>query len=295
MLKVIHWYIRPDPRCSVERQKEICDQYSKQKNVFFIEEKRERGDPYPMRDVWLNSARNEVLGIPEFFRIATTKKDLQEVVQVLTKKGQVVVEAATGRMTSNSADLTDMIFESINTYAARGLTREVASIMGKLGAAASPISQPKPDLMPKEEALPIWTNPDLLGDEAVARINANGKYKDHYSLSLAYRRLGLRGVRPGRRHGVNGHDRKISGKIYFIRNPSNGYIKIGFSTKPLGRLRDLQVGNSDDLEFLAIITGTMHREKLLKRRFKEYNIRGEWFAPGQKLKRFINAQKKRKR
>lgn len=69
------------------------------------------------------------------------------------------------------------------------------------------------------------------------------------------------------------------GKLYFVQAAS-GPIKIGFTRKqPIGRLKELQVGNHEDLTLLLSVPGTMEQERQLHEELKPYLIRREWFQP----------------
>lgn len=75
------------------------------------------------------------------------------------------------------------------------------------------------------------------------------------------------------------------GGVYFIKQ--NNSVKIGYSAIIQNRISELQVGSPEKQEFLFTIQGTMKTEQYLHRKFKQYNIRGEWFNIEGKLKEFI--------
>jgi hypothetical protein len=67
--------------------------------------------------------------------------------------------------------------------------------------------------------------------------------------------------------------------IYFLKNLSNNTVKIGRSKDPADRLRTLQTGNADKLEFLYIIDGVEDSfESFVHEICERYHISGEWFA-----------------
>lgn len=65
------------------------------------------------------------------------------------------------------------------------------------------------------------------------------------------------------------------GYIYFIRAGSK--VKIGFSTRPLIRLANLQTSHHEKLEVLGTKPGTKKLEADLHHRFRDFHVRGEWF------------------
>lgn len=67
--------------------------------------------------------------------------------------------------------------------------------------------------------------------------------------------------------------------IYFLKNHANNTIKIGRTKDPAERLRTLQTGNSDRLEFLYIIDDVEDSfETFVHEVCDRYHISGEWFA-----------------
>ncbi len=76
--------------------------------------------------------------------------------------------------------------------------------------------------------------------------------------------------------------------VYFIRAGQAGPIKIGVSTDPLFRMKQLQTARNEPLVLLATINGDMTTERVLHARFAELRIRKtEWFAPGRNLLSYI--------
>lgn len=72
---------------------------------------------------------------------------------------------------------------------------------------------------------------------------------------------------------------QIKSRVYFIQQgyDRNSPIKIGFSKRPNFRKMELQTGNPQRLNFLAIIPGTESDERLLHQRFASTRLEGEWF------------------
>lgn len=65
--------------------------------------------------------------------------------------------------------------------------------------------------------------------------------------------------------------------VYFLGGPC-GHIKIGFASDIRSRMRELQVGNPEELTLYAYWPGTMADEALAHKRFYLSRIRGEWFS-----------------
>lgn len=75
--------------------------------------------------------------------------------------------------------------------------------------------------------------------------------------------------------------RPVRGFVYFIG--CGEFIKIGFSSRPLDRLRELQTSHPDELEILGTIKGTRKLEFRLHKRFADLRERGEWFQTSDAL------------
>jgi hypothetical protein len=75
--------------------------------------------------------------------------------------------------------------------------------------------------------------------------------------------------------------------IYFIRRPSDGFIKIG-TTKCLSqRLKSLASIHGKGLTVLAVRDGQHAEERSLHGQFKLFREDGEWFRPSEELLLFI--------
>ena len=68
--------------------------------------------------------------------------------------------------------------------------------------------------------------------------------------------------------------------VYAIREKETGRIKIGISRDPESRLKQLQTGNSQQLELIAYrkAENRYKDEARLHRMFSDYHVRGEWFS-----------------
>ena len=78
--------------------------------------------------------------------------------------------------------------------------------------------------------------------------------------------------------------------IYFISNGSD-LVKIGYSSNPLRRLKDLQTASPNQLELLAVLPGDKTTEIEYHSKFATFKIRGEWFKMNSKLQSEIKAIK----
>ena len=66
--------------------------------------------------------------------------------------------------------------------------------------------------------------------------------------------------------------------VYAIRETSTGNVKLGISTDPNERLRQLQTGNSSQLELVAYKQAQSYQDEKRQHRLNhKYHVRGEWF------------------
>lgn len=79
--------------------------------------------------------------------------------------------------------------------------------------------------------------------------------------------------------------------VYFIQEGENRAIKIGSADDVNKRIKELQTGNSDELTLLHATTGGFTLETHLRKRFKKYHKRGEWYYSSEELLNFINELK----
>lgn len=79
------------------------------------------------------------------------------------------------------------------------------------------------------------------------------------------------------------------GYVYFIVNQSASKVKIGYSKNPWARVKDLQVGNSDQLLLAAMVRTTDPSEKKLHAELEEYRVGGEWFEMSSLIDALIKA------
>lgn len=71
-------------------------------------------------------------------------------------------------------------------------------------------------------------------------------------------------------------------RVYFMRAAS-GAIKIGTTYNPKSRLRSIRSCTPEPVELLTDFEGGFERESYLHGVFAAERIRGEWFAPSERL------------
>jgi hypothetical protein len=76
--------------------------------------------------------------------------------------------------------------------------------------------------------------------------------------------------------------------VYFITGTVTSKIKIGQTKNPTGRFGMLSRMNADDLEATLLLNCNLFTERDLHRMFSKYNIRNEWFRPGDALVDFLD-------
>lgn len=74
--------------------------------------------------------------------------------------------------------------------------------------------------------------------------------------------------------------------IYFIR--SGNAVKIGVTTDIRRRLYDLQVASPTALELVGVHLGDRKTEEALHHRFRNHQIRGEWFRWCDPIQRYVS-------
>lgn len=83
--------------------------------------------------------------------------------------------------------------------------------------------------------------------------------------------------------------------VYFVKNPATNLVKIGASIDPLKRKKQLEGDVGNQLQLLYVyLGGGKAKEKEFHKRFEQYQVKGEWFKFGWKLKWFIMRIKKNK-
>lgn len=74
--------------------------------------------------------------------------------------------------------------------------------------------------------------------------------------------------------------------VYAIGNMDEGYVKIGFSTDPENRIKQIQTGCPFEVEVIKMWNGLGRKdEKKLHKAYSKYQAHGEWFEIKGRLKR----------
>lgn len=79
--------------------------------------------------------------------------------------------------------------------------------------------------------------------------------------------------------------RAVRGHVYFIQ--AGDKVKIGFSTRPLDRLKALQTSHPDQLKIIGTMLGLRRLEGHLHDMFRRWHVRGEWFQVCPAITRYI--------
>jgi len=77
------------------------------------------------------------------------------------------------------------------------------------------------------------------------------------------------------------------GFVYFIIDPDKNQVKIGFSSHPEERLKQLSTATSSKLVLAKAIAGTRKVEADYHRYFGRYKVRREWFELSPEIEAFL--------
>jgi len=77
--------------------------------------------------------------------------------------------------------------------------------------------------------------------------------------------------------------------VYFLQARPMSLIKIGSSSDPIKRVRDLRRTSPEPLNVIRIIWGDYTSERILHGKFDEERQHGEWFSPSFRLTSFIHS------
>ncbi len=77
--------------------------------------------------------------------------------------------------------------------------------------------------------------------------------------------------------------------VYFVQIdcPGEQPIRIGYSSDPRTRIRNIKAELPWDIKVLAVISGELAAERSIHARFSEVRMSGEWFAPHPDILDFI--------
>jgi hypothetical protein len=76
--------------------------------------------------------------------------------------------------------------------------------------------------------------------------------------------------------------------VYFIKNLSSGHIKIGWSSDPERRIKELQPGAEGKLVLMATQPGGVETEASIHKHFKDLLFYGEWYIQDSSLLSYIS-------
>lgn len=63
--------------------------------------------------------------------------------------------------------------------------------------------------------------------------------------------------------------------VYFIISKTDNLVKIGYSSSPQQRLKQLIYEHKKPLEIYNVIEGDMNVEKYFHNKYKDYHVKGE--------------------
>lgn len=69
--------------------------------------------------------------------------------------------------------------------------------------------------------------------------------------------------------------KRQKGFVYFLR--AGDFVKIGFTSHPTGRARELQTGLPGGIDFIVAVSGSREDEQRLHGELSMHHVRGEWF------------------
>jgi len=89
--------------------------------------------------------------------------------------------------------------------------------------------------------------------------------------------------------GHSEYDHAVEHKkvVYFVQSRLGGPIKIGLTTEPKQRLKQLQNGSPIPLQILGALRGDAKVEAAIHERFRKLRLHDEWFEPSMELVEFI--------
>ena len=74
--------------------------------------------------------------------------------------------------------------------------------------------------------------------------------------------------------------------VYFVRQGTSGFVKIGVSTNIKNRLSTFQTSSPLPVLLLATMDGDAETERSLHARFAHLRVKGEWFRDAEDLTEF---------
>lgn len=113
-------------------------------------------------------------------------------------------------------------------------------------------------------------------------------FNEHVKWGLLPKALGAPTLRPLRwdRHHIKHVQVEPHGVVYFIGFA--GYVKIGFTKKPLPRrVAEIQTGSPERLTIYRFVRGSRDLETEFQNRFAMHHSHGEWYRRDGELAAFL--------
>ena len=79
-------------------------------------------------------------------------------------------------------------------------------------------------------------------------------------------------------------------QVYFALSPSAGQVKIGGSTNPSNRIKEMQIARPD-IELVVTISDGRKLEGQLHQRFRKFQFAGEWFEYANEIQCFVRERR----
>jgi hypothetical protein len=116
-----------------------------------------------------------------------------------------------------------------------------------------------------------WNEDGKVHRRSFPTFDAACAFKRDYIVPFRERRgLPPTAVAPGKRG---------NGWVYAFQARSDAEaVKVGFSTDPASRLRNLTNNSPFPLDLIVLIPGSRETERLLHDRLADYKLRGEWYS-----------------
>lgn len=256
------------------------------------------------REFWLRSLRKDDLATvlwlcllaDDIGNADVKRRDLQEVIDDIERRGAVIWELGSGLKSSDKKQRDQMIS-----------TAWVGLAKGRIPGQGEKRGRPPTWQDPAEREI-IWqewhskehyTNAiaaraasERLGKKVGAAVMYRIVREMRKTRKVSTAWLGGSGRAAGRRDPI--WDEHVE-QVYFMRYGTSDRVKIGYTKRMNKRLCGLESGTPENLHLLATVTGGRAQETRLHKRFAAYRIRGEWYKLEGKLAEYVAALPKPKK
>lgn len=99
---------------------------------------------------------------------------------------------------------------------------------------------------------------------------------------------------PVREDGAIRGKKPTSNYVYYVATTESDVVKVGISSNPWSRIKELKIGSHEDFELLATLKTSEKSERKIHEFFKESRKGGEWFYRSEALNLLIENTKKKK-